>query len=51
MSGTPLSAPQITVHVQAMDSRSFMDHSHDIASAVREAVLNIHSLNDVISDL
>jgi hypothetical protein len=51
MSGTPQSAPQITVHVQAMDSRSFMDHSHDIANAVREAVLNIHSLNDVISDL
>jgi hypothetical protein len=39
------------VQVQAMDSRSFMDHSHDIATAVREAVLNMHSLNDVISDL
>jgi hypothetical protein len=43
--------PQIIIQVQAMDSRSFMDHSHDIAKAVREAMLNMHSLNDVISDL
>jgi hypothetical protein len=34
-----------------MDSRSFMDHSYDIARAVREAMLNMHALNDVISDL
>jgi hypothetical protein len=44
-------APQITVNVQAMDSKSFLDHSHDIARAVREAVLSMHSLNDVITDL
>jgi hypothetical protein len=44
------SAPQITIQVQAMDSRSFMDHSGDIARAVREAMLNMHSLNDVIND-
>ena len=44
-------APPITVQVQAMDSRSFMDHSQEIAKAVREAMLNMHSLNDVISDL
>jgi hypothetical protein len=47
----PQAAPQITVNVQAMDSRSFMDHSQDIAQAVREAMLNMHALNDVISDL
>jgi hypothetical protein len=51
ISSTPQSIPQITVQVQAMDSKSFMDHSQDIATAVREAVLNMHSLNDVISDL
>jgi hypothetical protein len=45
------SSPQITVQVQAMDSRSFMDHSQDIANAVRDAMLNMNSLNDVISDL
>lgn len=44
-------SPQITIQVQAMDSRSFLDHSHDIAQAVREAMLNMHALNDVVNDL
>jgi hypothetical protein len=39
------------VQVQAMDSRSFMDHSDEIARAVREALLNAHSLGDVMSEL
>jgi hypothetical protein len=42
---------QITVQVQAMDSRSFLDHSGEIARAVREAMLNMHSLNDVVNEL
>ena len=41
----------ILVQVQAMDSQSFMDHSNDIAQAVRNAMLNLHSVNDVIADL
>jgi hypothetical protein len=41
----------ILVQVQAMDSQSFMDHSQDIAQAVRQAMLNLHSVNDVILDL
>ena len=41
----------ILVQVQAMDSQSFMDHSNDIAQAVRQAMLNLHSVNDVISGL
>jgi len=45
------SSPQITIQIQALDSQSFMDHSGDIAKAVRDAMLNMHSLNDVISDL
>lgn len=45
------SSPSITVNVHAMDSRSFLDHSSDIASAVREAMLNMHSINDVVNDL
>jgi len=44
-------AANIQVNVQAMDSRSFIDHSHDIAKAVREAMLNMHALNDVVTDL
>jgi hypothetical protein len=44
-------APQITVNVQAMDSRSFLDHSTEIAQAVRQAMLNLNPVNDVVSDL
>lgn len=46
--GTPT---QVTVQVNAMDSQSFLDHSDDIASAVKQAILNSNSLNDVISGL
>jgi hypothetical protein len=44
-------APHITVNVSAMDSQSFMDRSADIASAVREAMLNLHPINDVVANL
>jgi len=44
-------APQITVNVQAMDARSFLDHSSEIAQAVRDAMLNLNSINDVVSEL
>jgi hypothetical protein len=43
--------PQITVNVQAMDAQSFLDRSHDIAQAVRSAMLNMSSINDVVSEL
>ena len=43
-------APQITVQVQAMDSRSFLDHSTDIAMAVRQAMLESSVLSDVIRE-
>lgn len=57
VSGSPSSSKQstaasnITVNVQAMDSQSFMDRREDIARAVREAMLQSHSLNDVVSEL
>lgn len=44
-------APQITVQVQALDSQSFLDRSDDIARAVKEAMLNMHSITDVMGDL
>ena len=44
-------APQITVNVQAMDARSFLDRSGDIAAAVRDAMLNLNSINDVVNEL
>jgi hypothetical protein len=42
---------QITVQVQAMDSQSFLDRSHDIAMAVRQAMLETTVLNDVIREV
>ncbi len=45
------SAPQVTIQVNAMDSRSFLDHSEEIANAVKQAILSSNSLNDVIADL
>jgi hypothetical protein len=51
-SGTPRSSqPQITLHVQAMDSKSILDRSSDIAQAVRQAMLQSHPINDVMADL
>jgi hypothetical protein len=47
----PNTSPQVTVQVNAMDSQSFLDHSDDIAMAVKQAILNSSSLNDVISNL
>ena len=57
--GLPRTAPQsapapatnITIQVQAMDSRSFVDNSDQIARAVREAMLNSHALNDVLGEM
>ncbi|HEU0123420.1 MAG TPA: hypothetical protein VFQ91_23020 [Bryobacteraceae bacterium] len=45
------SGANITVNVQAMDSQSFLDRREDIARAVREAMLQSHSLNDIVSEL
>jgi hypothetical protein len=49
MTNSPSS--QITVQVQAMDSQSFLDHSGDIALAVRQAMLQSNVLNDVIREV
>jgi len=49
MTNSPSS--QITVQVQAMDSSSFLDHSQDIALAVRQAMLQSTVLNDVIREV
>jgi hypothetical protein len=47
----PVSQPaQITVQVQTMDSKSFLDHSGDIAMAVRQAMLESSVLNDVVRE-
>lgn len=48
---TNSASPQITVQVHAMDSQSFLDHSGDIALAVRQAMLQSSVLNDVIREV
>src|ERR1035441_8457047 len=50
-SGGSNGGSQITVQVQAMDSQSFLDHSDDIAQAVRQAMLNMNSINDMVTNL
>lgn len=52
-SGGQTSAAQqpIQIQVSAMDSQSFLDHSSDIANAVRRALLDSHPLGDVIAEL
>jgi hypothetical protein len=45
------SSANVTVNVQAMDSKSFLDHSQDIAAAVRQAMLESSTLNDVIREV
>jgi hypothetical protein len=53
-SSQPAAAPQTTpqqLSAQPGDRQWFMDHSSDIAQAVRAAMLNLSSLNDVVSDL
>jgi hypothetical protein len=43
-------AAPIVIQVQTIDSRSFLDHSNEIASAVRQALLNSHPLGDVLAE-
>ena len=50
-SGAPAANPQISVTIHAMDAQSFMDRSSDIAQAVRQAMLNLSSINDVVNEL
>lgn len=50
-SGATVAAPsQVVVQVQAMDSRSFLDHRDEIASAVRQALMESHGLGSVLSE-
>ncbi len=46
----PAVPPTIQVQVQAIDSRSFLDHSDAIASALREALLRSHPVGDVLRE-
>lgn len=45
------SANPVGAQTQMVDAQFFLDHSNEIAAAVKQAILNSHSLNDVISEL
>lgn len=47
----PAQVANVTVQVNAIDSRSFMDYSDEIARALRQAMLSAHALNDVVNEL
>jgi len=42
---------QSSANLREVDAQWFMDHSSEIAAAVRNAMLNSNSINDVVSDL
>lgn len=42
------SAGSVVVNISAIDSKSFLEHSDAIASAVQNALLNSHPLKDVL---
>ena len=41
---------QVTVNVSAMDSRSFLDNAPVLAQAVREAMLHMHPINQLVRE-
>jgi hypothetical protein len=47
------SAPQtpINISIQALDARSILDRSDDIAAALKQALLSNHEINDSMSEL
>ena len=47
----PTVAPQVTIQIQALDSRSILDRSEDIAKAVQVAMLHSHELKTTLSEL
>jgi hypothetical protein len=47
----PSATPQMQVTIQALDARSVLERSDDIASAVRQAMLTNHSINESLTEL
>ncbi|WP_031498580.1 hypothetical protein [Bryobacter aggregatus] len=46
----PNSPASIQVSIQALDARSILDRSDDIANALRQAMLSNHEVNDSLSE-
>lgn len=47
----PAASQQVTIQIQALDARSILDRSEDIARAVRQSMLTSPVLRDTMEDL
>jgi hypothetical protein len=47
----PVSQPSIQISIQALDARSILDRSDDIASALKQAMLSNHEINDNLNEI
>ncbi len=43
--------PPVSISIQALDARSILDRSDDIAAALKHALLSNHNVNDGLSEL
>jgi hypothetical protein len=48
--GTSQAPMHVTMNISAMDSRSFMDNAPAIAQAVRDAMLHMHPINQLVRE-
>ncbi len=48
---SPAAPTSINVSIQALDARSILDRSDDIAAALKQAMLSNHEINDNFSEL
>lgn len=47
----PVAQPSIQISIQALDARSILDRSDDIAAALKQAMLSNHEINDNLSEM
>ena len=48
---TPQAPASITISIQALDARSILDRSDDIAAALKQAMLSNHDINDNLNEI
>ncbi len=47
----PVVQPSIQISIQALDARSILDRSEDIAAALKQAMLSNHEINDNLNEI
>ncbi|MCX6609684.1 MAG: hypothetical protein NTW74_02410 [Acidobacteria bacterium] len=51
LQSAPVSQPSIQISIQALDARSILDRSDDIAAALKQAMLSNHEINDNLNEI